>query len=142
MKLYDALRSTNDLKKCSYQMLRRLHKLEYRGSLRTCPKLKNEYFLVLALEHMADTINSCYISVAEAKEAVDNLKELIIVLKTSMSKRERVPRNILVSCLKKHTKVFNWLRNNKIKLQANDDTFSLWTEKCLMAYVSQFGNRI
>jgi len=142
MKLYDALRSTNDLKKCSYRMLRTLHKIGHKSSLKTCPRMNNEYYIVLYLEHMATAIESLYSGSIEGKEVVESLCDLIILLKSTMATRERMSRSILVSCLKKHTKVFNWLKVNKIKIKADYNIFSLWTEKCLMAYVSQFGNRI
>lgn len=142
MNLNNGLKSTHDLKKCSYRMLRKMHSLEARGSLRECPKLNNEYYVVLCLQHMADIMGKSYTYNANAKDFALGLEELIKVLQMRTQNGLRVNRSILVACLKTHTRVFNWLEDNKIRIKADDALSELWNMKCVVAYVCQFGNRI
>ncbi len=142
MNLNSALASTHSLKKCSYKMLRKMHSLEHRGSLRTCPKLGNEYYIILCLQHMAEVIQAAYPNTDGASEAVSNLESLICAVKNTTTDRMRVDRTLLVACLKKHTQVFNWLRDNKVRIAIDHDLREQWSLKCVVAYVCQFGNCI
>jgi len=142
MKLNNALTSTHTLKKCTYRMLRKLHSLEYRGSLRTCRQLSGEYYVVLYLRHISQVIGSVYSNVSNADVAVENLENLIKAIETAAASRLRIDRTLLVACLKRHTKVFNWLEEHKIKIEVNDELIEFWNMKCVIAYICQFGNKI
>jgi hypothetical protein len=142
MNLNNAMNSTHNLKKSSYKMLRKLHSLEHKGALRTCSILGDEYYIILCLQHMAHVIEEAYPNIDIAEKIISNLKDLIVTLKEATVKRERVSRDLLVSCLKKHTYVFNWLEENKIKLEVTDKLIEMWSIRCLGAYICQFRNKI
>lgn len=142
MNLNKALVSTHSLKKSSYRMLKKMHSLERRGVLRTCSQLGGEYYIILCLQHMSDVIKQSYSNNAVIPEIVLDIGDLILVLKESFKSRMRVDRALLTSCLKKHTKVFNCLEKNGIKINKNDVLSETWNMKCIVSYVCQFGNHI
>jgi hypothetical protein len=142
MKLHLALRSTHDLKKASYSMLKKFHKIEYRGSLRECAKLGNEPYLVLCLEHMSSVIKNCYTDTFTGYSGLSQLDTLIQSLKSTALTRMRIDRRILVSCLVAHTEFFNFLEMNRHRIATNKDIVDEWNIKCVMAFLAQFGNKL
>lgn len=137
-----ALKSTHHLKKVSYRMLRKLHWLESHRSLEKSHKFGNEYCVILYLRHMVETIESVY----RKNDAVDNvikyLNSIINHLTDKTKEDLKIHRPLLVSCLRRHTRVFNWLKRNKINITIDSELVVLWSTKCVPAYVGQFGNRI
>ena len=144
MNLNNALKSTHNLKKCSYRMLRKLHGLEYRGSLKTFLKVNDEYYLIHCLQHMVDVIKEAYSNsnIDGADMVVSDLVASICLLKDTTSNKMRVDRTVLVSCLKSHTKTFNWLERNKVKIRVGEELKQQWSIRCVVAYIAHFGNRI
>ena len=139
MKLENGLKSTHLLKKTTYKMLRKLHSLEYRGSLPKSQSIGGQYCVSLYLSHMSDIIRQSF----ECSNYINNLCNQIDLLALSIQKQKRVNRALLVNCLKMHTYVFNKLENNHIIIkQANEIISEVWTKKCLASYVCQFGNDI
>jgi hypothetical protein len=123
-------------------MLRKLHRLEYRRSLEKSPQINCEYNVILYLSYIVDTIDGIYNQNNGAKKIVEYLNAIISRLAKEAKRDLRVHRHSLAYCLKKHTKVFNWLEKNKISIIYNTALFELWTIKCLPAYVGQFRDRL
>lgn len=132
------LQSTHELKKITYRMLRKLHTLEYKSSLNDCQKIGSKYAVILYLEHMLTVMKRSY----EGLEIINPLIAKIDNLIRSIQNQNHVNRVLLVSCLKKHTYVFNMLESNHVYNIKNAELSELWSMKCLSTYVFQFGNNL
>lgn len=141
-KMNDALQSTRKLRKISYRMLRKLHKLEKRRSLSCAKKLGEEWAPLLFVQHLSEIIDLCYMQDAINIPSVLSLKESLVGLTVFHKKRASIDRAVLVSCLKQHTAAFNDLFEQKIQVSISQVSLNLWRTRCLMAYVCQFGNNV
>jgi len=140
MNLNQALRSTRDLKRITYRMLRKLHRIKTRRSFKNSYKFGDEYCIILYLQHMVETIEGVYMKKEE--NVVKYLNEIITLLRIKTKEDLMIHHSLLVSCLRRHTQVFNWLKRNKISLIKTQEILILWTTQCVPAYVAQFRNKI
>lgn len=138
MKLERSIESTHSVKKATYRMLLKLHKYEGKSSLKQASFIGQTKCIELYLNHMVTVIRTLF-----HNEKTDELCLQIERLASSVRNQNRISRNQLVYCLKKHTSVFNWLERNRITADtANSITTNVWTTKCIPAYICEFGNDI
>lgn len=142
MKLNKALANVHSLKKSSYTILKKLHRLEHRGALRTCANVGGKPYVILCLQHMAEVFKECFQNDISFRPMVDDLCDRIILLRNQSSSRGRIDRTILVSCLKAHTRILGLMDESKCKMIVTQTAVDGWHIKVLGAYIAQFGNRI
>lgn len=146
MNINFALESTHYFKKVSYRMLKKLHRLEnHRSFEKSAKKIDDEYCIVLYLQHMVEVIAKVYKNDNAISDIVSQLNSIIKLLKILIDTtkgKARIDRPLLVTCLHRHTLVFNWLEENKVSIINKGGMFNLWTLKCVPAYVRQFGNKV
>jgi len=137
------LKSTHHLKKVSYRMLWKLHRLENTHSIENFHKFGDEYCVILYLQHMIETIEGVYKKKGiDVERIIKYLIRIVMLLKVKTKEDLKIHRSLLVSCLRRHTRVFNWLEENKISIATDDGLRKLWSLKCVPAYAGQFENRI
>jgi len=135
MDLNQGLRSTHDLKKVTYRMLRKLRRLKTHHSFENSHKFDDEYCVILYLRHMVETINDAYkYKDAKIKNIVKHLTDIITLLKVKTNKELMIYHPLLVRCLTRHTYVFNRLEEYKIPITINAGLRNLWIQ-CVTAYL-------
>ena len=138
MKLERGIESTHSIKKVTYRMLLKLHKYEGKSSLSQASFIGQTKCIELYLNHMVTVIRTLF-----HNKKTDDLCLQIERLALSVGNQNRISRNQLVYCLKKHTSVFNWLERNSIIADVvNNNAENVWTMKCIPAYICEFGDDI
>ncbi|MBR1432258.1 MAG: hypothetical protein IJ784_01445 [Ruminiclostridium sp.] len=139
MKLKSILRSSHDLKKNGYKIIRKLHKLEHhKGANQAYSSVyEDSYFFILSVRALADIIKLEYPFASSFSKKCDSFITYLECVSTS---RGLINKSVLASFLKAYTHFFNCIIELKIDFTFNEKIVGLWNNKCLMAYIATWGN--
>lgn len=143
MKIKSIIKSTHDLKKGGYIILRKLHKLEKKSNLNSAYQLSCEegFFVVLASKNLFTLIMDEYkdkIDIAVFEEKSDRF---LAHLKDVAESNCRINRQLLSSYLSYYTDFFNSIIEKRIKFTASKELIDQWNQKCVMAHIAAWGER-
>lgn len=138
MKLKSILRSSHDLKKNGYIILRKLHKMEtIKGANKAyATQFEDTFFFVLSVRALVDVIAKEY---PQEVVFLNRCDRFISYINVVASKRQRINGNILASFLHAYTDFFNYIISTRRSFCFSDEIVELWNTKCLMAYVATWG---
>lgn len=138
MKFDSLLRSSHDLKKNGYKMVRKLHKLEDRkGACKAYSAVyQDTYFFLLCYRSLVKIIEEEYPN--ELK--FSNKCEAFISYLDSIAERKGlISKSYLAGFLRSYTQFFNEMIEKKVNFRINQELITLWNQKCLMAYIATWG---
>jgi len=141
------LKSTHDLKKNGYKVLRRLHRIENADAARSIyqKSCKQGAFVFLSVFHLANVVrdsmqleNKEY---AEHKKFAVRTQKLVDILLKASTEGCAISRQVVVSYLKAYTKFFNFVKENRQKIMYNQAIHDEWSNKVVLAYIATWGNK-
>lgn len=139
MELKSVLKSSHDLKKNGYHILRKLHKMETcKGADKVyAVVIDNTYCFVLYVRALMEIISIEY---PDELFFHERCSIFLSYLNGIAEAKQRINRSILASFLHAYTVFFNQIISDHHVFIFNQKIRDLWNQYCLMAYIATWGN--
>lgn len=142
MKLKSVIRTSKDLKKNGYKMIKKLHKMEKKKGAEKAYKAVYEdtYTFVLYCKELTEVIAMEYGDTDKVVCAFKGKCENFIKYLESIAKtKSRINKSYLAGFLRAYTKFFNRIIEKQYPFSYRQDIIEKWNIGCLMAYVATWG---
>lgn len=138
MKFDSVLKSNHDLKKNGYQVIRKLHKLEYISGMNRAYKaqIADTYYFVLGCRALVAIIEAEY---PNAAVFVAKCNAFLSYLDSAANNKAKLSKSVIAGFLRAYTGFFNEVIAKKMPFRFDEPIVKLWNVDCLMAYIATWG---